>query len=72
MRVLARSFDIAKNCALMYYPEANVLIPRRADPKSRTPAFKSTIVRVRKLEGGNLVKPLATGKQVDRKEMPAC
>lgn len=33
------------NCA-MYYPEANVLIPRIADPMSRTPAFKSVAVSV--------------------------
>ena len=30
----------------MYYPEANVLIPRRIDPASATPVFKSTIVRL--------------------------
>jgi len=30
----------------MYYPEANVLVPRLADPVSRTPAFKSVVVRL--------------------------
>ena len=30
----------------MYYPEANVLIPRRIDPASATPAFKSAVVRL--------------------------
>jgi len=45
--ILARSFDsIRAGNALMYYPEANVLVPRTADPKSRTPAFKSVLVRV--------------------------
>jgi hypothetical protein len=45
--ILARSFDsIRPGNALMYYPEANVLVPRTADPKSRTPAFKSVLVRV--------------------------
>ena len=29
-----------------YYPEANVLVPRRIDPRSMTPAFKSVAVRV--------------------------
>jgi molybdopterin-dependent oxidoreductase alpha subunit len=30
----------------MYYPEANVLIPREIDPRSATPVFKSTIARL--------------------------
>jgi len=30
----------------MFYPEANVLVPRRLDDRSRTPAFKSVAVRV--------------------------
>ena len=25
----------------MYYPESNVLVPKAADPLSRTPAYKS-------------------------------
>jgi hypothetical protein len=28
----------------MYYPEANVLVPRNLDPLSRTPAFKNVPV----------------------------
>ncbi len=31
----------------MYYPEANVLVPRRLDPRSKTPAFKSVAARLR-------------------------
>ncbi|HZR81239.1 MAG TPA: FdhF/YdeP family oxidoreductase [Candidatus Binatia bacterium] len=30
----------------MYYPEANVLVPRRSDPDSATPEFKSTAVSI--------------------------
>ncbi len=30
----------------VYYPEANVLVPRTIDPSSRTPVFKSVAVRV--------------------------
>jgi anaerobic selenocysteine-containing dehydrogenase len=30
----------------MYYPEANVLVPRAVDPRSATPAFKSFAVRL--------------------------
>jgi molybdopterin-dependent oxidoreductase alpha subunit len=32
----------------MYYPEANVLVPRRLDPLARTPAFKSVAATVQK------------------------
>jgi len=45
--ILARSFpEIRAGNALMYYPEANILVPRHADPHSRTPAFKSIVVTV--------------------------
>jgi anaerobic selenocysteine-containing dehydrogenase len=45
--ILARPFpDIREGNALMYYPEANVLVPRHADPLSRTPAFKGIAIRV--------------------------
>jgi len=42
--VLVREADIrAGNCA-MYYPEANALVTRVADPRSHTPSFKNTEV----------------------------
>jgi molybdopterin-dependent oxidoreductase alpha subunit len=45
--ILVRAFDrIKPGNALMYYPEANVLVPRTVDPLSRTPAFKSVLVRL--------------------------
>ncbi len=45
--VLARSYDkIKPGNVLMYYPEANVLVPRTVDPQSRTPAFKNVLVRM--------------------------
>ncbi len=44
--ILVREFDIAKGCAMMYYPEANVLVPQDHDPRSKTPAFKSVIVTI--------------------------
>jgi anaerobic selenocysteine-containing dehydrogenase len=40
--------DICAGNLAAYYPEANVLVPRRIDPRSRTPAFKSVSVRVRR------------------------
>jgi hypothetical protein len=44
--ILARTYDIRAGAALMYYPEANVLVPRDADPLSRTPAFKAIPIKV--------------------------
>ena len=45
--ILVRSFpEIRAGNALMYYPEANVLVPRTADPQSKTPAFKSVLVTI--------------------------
>jgi molybdopterin-dependent oxidoreductase alpha subunit len=41
-----RPLDVRQGNVVMYYPEANALVPRRADPRSRTPAFKSTPVTV--------------------------
>jgi molybdopterin-dependent oxidoreductase alpha subunit len=42
--VLVREFDVRAGNALMYFPEANVLVPTTTDPLSRTPAFKSVLV----------------------------
>ena len=39
--VLVREIDIRRGNAAMYFPEANVLVPRIADARSGTPAFKS-------------------------------
>ena len=44
--IIVRPFDIAPGCAAMYYPEANVLVSRRVDPRSRTPAYKDVLVSV--------------------------
>ena len=45
--ILVRPYaDIRAGNALMYYPEANVLVPRVIDPLSRTPAFKGVEITV--------------------------
>jgi molybdopterin-dependent oxidoreductase alpha subunit len=45
--ILARSFpEIRAGNVLMYYPEANVLVPRHIDPQSKTPAFKNVLVSI--------------------------
>lgn len=44
--VTLRAYDIARFSVMAYYPEANVLTGREVDPRSRTPAFKATPVRL--------------------------
>ena len=44
--ILVRAYDIRAGNALMYYPEANVLVPTTTDPGSKTPAFKSVVITV--------------------------
>jgi molybdopterin-dependent oxidoreductase alpha subunit len=45
--IRAVKFDnIRPGNAAMYYPEANVLVPRNADPRSKTPGFKCIPVTV--------------------------
>ena len=44
--VLVRSIDIPPGNCVMYYPEANALLPRTVDPESRTPAFKNGLVSI--------------------------
>ncbi len=44
---LARRYDAIKpGNVSMYYPEANVLVPRTLDPQSKTPAFKAIEVTI--------------------------
>ncbi len=35
-----RPFDIRQGSAAMYFPEANILVSKDADPESKTPAYK--------------------------------
>jgi molybdopterin-dependent oxidoreductase alpha subunit len=43
---LARPYDVRPGNAVMYYPEANTLVPRDVDPRSKTPAFKAVLVEI--------------------------
>ena len=47
MRARTAIVDIRSGNVAMYYPEANVLVDRRLDAESRTPAFKSVPVTIR-------------------------
>lgn len=41
-----RPFDVRQGNAMMYCPEANILVSRAVDPESKTPAFKNVLVTV--------------------------
>ena len=44
--VILRAFDIARGSVMAYYPEANCLTGTAVDPRSKTPSFKATAVRL--------------------------
>ena len=44
--ILVRETDITPGNAVMYYPEANVLLSRAVDPASKTPSFKGALVSI--------------------------
>jgi anaerobic selenocysteine-containing dehydrogenase len=45
--IIATPFiNIRAGNAAMYYPECNVLVPKSADPRSKTPAFKSVLITI--------------------------
>jgi molybdopterin-dependent oxidoreductase alpha subunit len=46
MSALVRIAPLPPGNLAMYYPEANILVPREIDPRSATPAFKSTTARI--------------------------
>ena len=48
LEVVVAIVDIRAGNLAMYYPEANVLVPRRLDRRSGTPAFKSVRARVQR------------------------
>jgi anaerobic selenocysteine-containing dehydrogenase len=52
--ILVRAYDIRAGNALMYFPEANALVPTTTDPLSKTPAFKSVLITI---EPEELAKP---------------
>ena len=46
LHVRVAIIDIRAGNLAMYYPEANVLVGRELDERSKTPAFKSVIARI--------------------------
>jgi molybdopterin-dependent oxidoreductase alpha subunit len=49
MEVHVAVVDIRAGNIAMYYPEANAIVPRKLDARSKTPAFKSVAARIRAL-----------------------
>jgi hypothetical protein len=45
-RIRVRTTDIPPGNSVMYYPEANVIVGRKIDPASKTPAFKATLITI--------------------------
>lgn len=44
--VVVEQFDLPPGDLMAYFPEANILTGTAVDPRSKTPAFKATPVRV--------------------------
>jgi anaerobic selenocysteine-containing dehydrogenase len=62
--ILVRAYpEIRAGNALMYYPEANVLVSRTIDPQSRTPAFKCILVSLEKQAIGDRSLGLPTAER---------
>lgn len=71
--ILVREFDIARGCAAMYYPEANILVPKEVDPRSKTPSFKSVVVTIeRSGQAGVIRRSEVAAAPVERGSMKAC
>ena len=49
MEVEAAFVPIRAGNLAMYYPEANVIVPRKLDASSKTPAFKSIAARLHRV-----------------------
>jgi molybdopterin-dependent oxidoreductase alpha subunit len=44
--VTLKNYDVSRGSVIAYFPEANILVGNAVDPRSRTPAFKATPVRI--------------------------
>ena len=63
-----RPFDVRAGNAMMYYPEANVLVPRAVDPRSKTPAFKSVVVEIETVAAGTSAASQSHGERRDSRQ----
>ena len=49
-KVNVQCLNIAKGNVATFFPEGNILIPAITDPRSKTPSFKSTLVKIAPLK----------------------
>jgi anaerobic selenocysteine-containing dehydrogenase len=71
MRARAAIIDIRPGNLAMYYPEANRIVPRRLDPRSGTPSFKSIPARVRPVGPAASPDRRVSGRRSGRDPIPA-
>ena len=66
--------QIRPGCVAMYYPESNVLVPKAADPLSRTPAYKNVAVTIAADDMAQTVRPQPelVGAGTPREKMNQC
>jgi anaerobic selenocysteine-containing dehydrogenase len=73
---IVSAFDqIRPGNVAMYYPESNVLVPKSADPLSRTPAYKSSAVEVMADDGivtATIPRPELVAAGTPREKMNQC
>ena len=67
--------QIRPGSVAMYYPESNVLVPKSADPLSRTPAYKSVAVTIGPDDAATLTarpQPVLVAAGTPREKMNQC
>ncbi|MFM7205731.1 MAG: FdhF/YdeP family oxidoreductase [Planctomycetaceae bacterium] len=66
--------QIRPGCVAMYYPESNVLVPKAADPLSRTPAYKNVAVTIAADDAVTAARPQPEliGAGTPREKMNQC
>ena len=70
--ILVRAFEIRAGNAAMYYPEANLLVPRTVDSRSRTPAYKSTVIEIEPQLTAAVPLTIERKKSPPRRELRVC
>ena len=74
-QIVAEFDQIRPGSVAMYYPESNILVPKSADPLSRTPAYKSVAVTLHPDAGQRtfvLPAPELVGAGTPRDKMNQC
>ncbi|MGN6134515.1 MAG: FdhF/YdeP family oxidoreductase, partial [Aureliella sp.] len=68
---LARAYPwIRSGNVLMYYPEANELVPRALDPRSKTPAFKAVVVTISPMPAAEELVQIAVDEETAAMPLP--